>query len=482
MMGEGDVKRPLLVAGEWLDTNRYAEIRSPWDDGLAGAAALAGKAEFERAAEAAAEAFETTRLMPRHRRSALCRAISEGIEARAGELATLIVRETAKPIRFARIEVARAVGTISIAAHEALASVGEMVPLDISPGGEGLAGVAMRVPLGPVAAITPFNFPINLVAHKLAPAFATGCPVVLKPAPQCPLTALALGEIVVRACASVGAPGAMLSILPMDDLAVAGRLATDPRFAVLSFTGSARAGWALKERAPRKRVVLELGGNAAAVVHKDALLDRAVEKTVAGSYASSGQVCIKVQRIIVHREIIDEFVTRFHAAMKALPAGDPMDPDTVVSALIDDASADRVEAWVTEAVNSGARVVARGGRTGRVVRPVLLADTRPGMKVWDDEIFGPVSVIEPYADIDEAFAKANDSRYGLQAGVFTRDLDVMMRACRELRVGGVMINDAPTLRFDNCPYGGTKDSGFGREGIRSAMREMTEERMVILRP
>jgi glyceraldehyde-3-phosphate dehydrogenase (NADP+) len=350
------------------------------------------------------------------------------------------------------------------------------VPLDIAPATEGYTAIVERFPIGVIGAIAPFNFPLNLVAHKLAPAIAVGNTVVLKPPPQAPLSALLLADV----CYDAGLPAAALSVVhcPVE---VAQALAEDARIAMLSFTGSAKVGWHLKTVAGKKKVVLELGGNAAAVVLRDADLAWAARRCALGSFAQAGQVCIKVQRIFVERPVFDAFLALFRQETKALRVGDPSDVETIVGPMIDTANADRVSAWVDDAVKAGAARLTGGGRRNNVLEPTILTGTTPAMKVEAEEVFGPVSTVAPVDSVDEAFARVNESRYGLQAGVFTFDVRNIAKAFQELNVGGVIANDYPTLRVDNFPYGGVKDSGFGREGVRYAMEEMTELKTLVVK-
>ncbi|MBX7245339.1 MAG: aldehyde dehydrogenase family protein [Candidatus Sumerlaeaceae bacterium] len=465
----------LLIGGEWVATSVQRDILSPWDGTLAGRVQVGGAAEIDAAILSAVAAFETTRLLPRHQRSTICRRISETIQDRREEFSELITFESGKPIQFSRAEVSRAVSTFAIAAEEANRIGGEVVPLDIVASGEGFAGVALRFPLGPVAAITPFNFPLNLVAHKVAPALAAGNSVVLKPAPQAPLTSLLLAQVVLAA----GAPPGYLNVV-MADPSHAETLVRDERIRLVSFTGSARVGWHLKDIAGKKKVVLELGGNAAAVIHEDADLDWAVKRCVIGSFANAGQVCIKVQRLLVHRPIHKPFIERFIAATRAVKVGDPMDPETVAGPLIDEISAARVESWIAEARSTGAKILTGGQRQGTVMEPTVIEGAADGLKVSCEEVFGPVTIVEPYDDFETALDRVNASRYGLQAGVFTYDIRRINAAVQKLNVGGVIINDSPMFRVDNFPYGGVKDSGFGREGVRHAIEDMTELKMVAL--
>jgi glyceraldehyde-3-phosphate dehydrogenase (NADP+) len=416
------------------------------------------------------------RELPIHERARILDGISAGIAERREELADLIVAEVGKPISFALGEVDRAVQTFRLGAEEARRWGGEVMPVDIQPSTEGYRCLWTRFPRGPVAAISPFNFPLNLVAHKIAPAIAVGNAAVLKPPPQGPTAALRLAEIALGA----GLPPEALSVLACP-IPVAERLATDAAFQVLTFTGSARVGWYLKALAGKKRVMLELGGNAAMVVHEDADLDWAARRAALGSFAYSGQVCISVQRLFVHAPAYEPFLERFLEQIASLPVGDPTDPTTVVGPMIDEAAADRGKAWVQEAVDAGARVVSEGKRSGNVVHPTLLADVRPDLSVSCEEVFGPVAVVDRYESWEEALERVNETRYGLQAGIFTRDIGRIAAAYRGLQVGGVVVGDYPMLRVDNFPYGGIRDSGLGREGVRFAMEEMSDPRVLILR-
>lgn len=471
---------PISLAGHPLDSALHAEVRAPWDGALLGRASLADEATAAEAARLAAEAFPVTSRLPGYQRSALCSAVSRALEARREEFAGLIAREVAKPIALALAEVDRAVQTFRLGAEEATRVSGEMLPLDQTPAGATVGAVTRRVAIAPVLAITPFNFPINLVAHKLAPAFAVGAPVVLKPAPQAPLTAALLARVVAEACEGAGLPGAMLSVVPCE-VAVAETLVRDPRLGVLSFTGSAPVGWHLRSIAPRKRAVLELGGNAALIVAADADLDRALERAIAGAYGYAGQVCIKAQRLFLHESIAEEFTRRLCERVASLEVLDPLDPKALCSALIDRRAADRVGRWIDEAVAGGARVLVGGARDGSRIAPAVIADAAPGMKLCDEELFGPALTIHPWRDADAMIDAVNASRHGLQAGLFTRDITLVSKAFQRLEVGAVVLDDGPTFRVDAMPYGGVKDSGQGREGVRSAVAEMTDLRMLVWR-
>ncbi|HVA38781.1 MAG TPA: aldehyde dehydrogenase family protein [Candidatus Dormibacteraeota bacterium] len=472
-----DVKHyPLPIAGARSEGTGHEAVTNPYDGTTVATIAVAGHDDMERAIRAAVEVFPAFSRWPRHKRRDVLRAVVDGLRARKEALVELMIAESGKPRRWSVIEVDRAISTFSIAAEEATRTGGDVLPLDLSPATEGYQAIVERFPAGPVAAIAPFNFPLNLVAHKLGPAFAVGCPVVLKPPVQAPLCALELADI----CYEAGIPREALSVVhaPID---VAERLATDERFKVLSFTGSARVGWHLKSIAGKKRVLLELGGNAGALVWSDADLDWAAQRCAIGAFGQGGQVCIKVQRILVARDVAETFQAKFLAATDALGVGDPRDESAMVSPMIDAANADRVMAWIEEAKAAGARVLRGGRREGNLIYPTVLAQTTPEMKVECEEIFGPVTTLSVVDDFDHALARINDSRYGLQAGIFTNDIRRAWKAFETLEVGGVVVNDYSTLRVDNFPYGGVKDSGLGREGVRYAMDEMSEPRVLVLK-
>lgn len=451
-------------------------VRSPWDGREVGSVAEADEAAMERAISGAVAAAPVVAAMPRHARQRVLRRTASLLEERREPLARLMIEESGKPLRFARGEVDRAVSTFSLAADEVTRSAGEVLPLDVTAAGEGYTAMTTRTPIGVIGAIAPFNFPLNLVAHKLAPAIAVGNPVVLKAPPQAPLCAHELGDIVREA----GWPDDALAVVhaPVD---VAQRLATDDRIAMLSFTGSSAVGWYLKSIAGRKRVALELGGNAAAIVCSDADLAWAARRCVLGAFAQAGQVCIKVQRIYVAAERYDEFLPLVLEEIDRLAVGDPHDESTIVGPVIDEVSAKRIEAWIAEAVADGAQLLRGGERTGTLVAPTLLTETNPAMKVECEEIFGPVATIARVSSLDEAIERTNATRYGLQAGIFTNDVRAIGKAFEDLQVGGVVANDYPTLRIDNFPYGGIKESGFGREGVRYAMDEMSELKTLVVK-
>jgi acyl-CoA reductase-like NAD-dependent aldehyde dehydrogenase len=455
----------VLVVGAPFDGAAIARVPRP------------SPADVEAAVANAVLVFEKTRALPTYVRVGILRRVAAALEARRDELGAVVAREAGKPVKAARTEVERASATFSAAAAALEAMKGEMLPLDVNAGSLGRWGVVRRVPLGPVLAITPFNFPLNLTAHKVAPAIAVGAPVVQKPASQTPLSALAL-QAIVREAGWPAEAYAVLAISGRD----AERLVTDPRLPVVSFTGSGAVGWRLREIAPRKRVSLELGGNAAAVVHSDADLDDAASRVASGAFGYAGQSCISVQRALVQKDVFELFREKLLARTAALAAGDPLDEKTDVGPMIAPEEAARVAAWIEEAVAGGARVLAGGTRTGSVVLPTILAGTSRDMKVEAQEVFAPVVTLTPYDTWDEALARVNDSKYGLQAGIFTKDFARIQQAWDVLEVGAVLVNDVPTWRADRMPYGGVKESGIGREGPAYAMEEFTEPRLLVLRP
>jgi len=468
--------KALRIGASWRVSRQIDTIHAPFDGSEVGRMCLASDSDVDEAIAAAAAAFESTRRLPAHRRAAVCEAVARGLQARAEEFARLMVREAGKPLRFARAEVQRAISTFTQGALVARTLGGEVLPIDIEPRAEGRLCLYTHVPRGPVAAIAPFNFPLNLVAHKLAPMIAIGASGVLKPPPQCPLTSHALLELILDA----GWPADALSLVHCSNSS-AQRLVEDPRIAVLSFTGSDLVGWKLKALAGKKQVLLELGGNAPCIVDASARLDEALEPILIGAFGQAGQVCIKVQRVLVHRSRFDEFLARFVAGARALGVGDPMQESTVVGPLISSAHVERVLEWIREAREGGARVHCGGEARGPVVMPTVITQATPEMRVVKDEVFGPVTVVESFDDFAEALAACNASRFGLQAGVFTHDLGHALAAHRELDYGGVLINEVPTFRVDNFPYGGNKDSGLGREGVRFAALEMCQTKVLVLR-
>ena len=462
----------IVLGGKTVQTGTTYEVRSPYDDALVAVVHRAGPAEVEDAIARASAAFETTRKLPSWQRAEILERISAGIAAAREDFARTIALEAGKPIRTARGEVDRAVFTFKVAAEEAKRIYGEIVPLDWLPGNEGRVAHVRRVPLGPVAGITPFNFPLNLVVHKVAPALAAGNPIVLRPASQTPISSLKLAQVLLEA----GWPEDAIAVVP-STTADAAPLVEDDRIKLLTFTGSPAVGWGLKGRAGMKRITLELGGNAAVVVHSDADAAYAAERIVWGGTAYAGQTCISVQRVYAHESLAGleaDLVSRF----EALVVGDPLDEATDVGPVIDDGAADRIEAWLAEAVDGGARVLAGGERDGRLVRPTLLTDLDESMKVSCEEVFGPLVGLYRYSDPLEAIDRAGASEFGLQAGLFTNDMRLVERAFDRIDVGGLMVNDVSTFRIDHMPYGGVKRSGAGREGLRYAIEEMTELKLL----
>lgn len=466
----------MRIGSQLRESSQVETVKSPYDGSPVAEVCVGTAQDMDDAIAAAAAAFEITRRLPTHRRVAILEATAAKIETRAQELAELMARESGKPIRFCRSEVRRAEVTFTLGASEARRLGGEVLPIDLEERAEGRLCLYTRVPRGPVAAISPFNFPLNLIAHKLSPATAVGASTVLKPPPQCPLTGHVLGEILLEA----GLPEGALNVLHCPP-EVAQRMVEDDRLKVLSFTGSDVVGWKLKAMAGRKQVLLELGGNAPCIVDADVDLDSILGPIVTGSWANAGQVCIKVQRLYVHASRFGEFLERFVAATQEVRCGDPMDEETVVGPMIEKQHAERVLGWIREAEAGGAKRHCGGEADGQVVQPTILTGVQPEMRVSKDEVFGPVTVVEPFDHLGEAIAACNAGRFGLQAGLFTRDVGRALTAFRDLEYGGVMINDVPTFRVDNFPYGGTKDSGFGREGVRFAMEEMTEPKVLVMR-
>jgi glyceraldehyde-3-phosphate dehydrogenase (NADP+) len=467
----------LYVGGEERDGAGTEEVFSPWGDEVVGRVHVADEGLVDEAIAAGADATAAMAALPAWERRALLQRIADAVEDEVESLSTTISAESGKPITFARGEVLRCAQTFRFAAEEAWRLADESVDLAAAPTGAGRFGVVRRFPVGLVAGIAPFNFPLNLVAHKIAPAFAAGCPIVLKPAEQTPMTALLLARI----CHDAGIPAGGLNVVPAAR-AFADALVTDERIKLLSFTGSPGVGWDMKARAGRKKVVLELGGNAAVIVNHDADLEAAARRTAFGAFVYAGQVCISVQRVLVHRAVFDAFAEKLEAATRSLVVGDPRREETIAGPLIDARAAARVVEWIEEARQGGARVRCGGERDGNVITPTLLEDVPPDARLARQEVFGPVALLAPFADIDDAIAQVNDSPFGLQVGVFTDSVRDVWRCYEGCEVGGVIHNDFPTWRVDHMPYGGVKDSGFGREGLRYAMDDYTERRLLALRP
>ncbi|MFC4004362.1 aldehyde dehydrogenase family protein [Prauserella oleivorans] len=467
---------PFWIAGKPVCGTEAAVVRHPYDDTEAGSHYVPAESDVEAAVAAADAARAEAAGLPAHVRAGALDHVAHALTGRAEEFAQLITAESGKPIRWARAETLRAASTFRWAAEEARRFSGELQRLDTDPGSTGRLALVRRVPRGPVLGITPFNFPLNLVAHKVAPAIAVGAPIVLKPAPATPLTALALGEVL----AETDLPAGCWSVLPVgnDD---ATRLVTDARLPVVSFTGSVPVGWSIRETAARKHVTLELGGNAAVIVCPDWTdLDAAAERIAIFAMYQAGQSCISVQRVYAHDDVADDLTERVVAQVRAMGTGDPRSAETAVGPLIDIAAARRVEAWVADAVAAGARCLTGGERDGATVAPTVLAGVPEDVSVMADEVFGPVVCLNAVGSVDEAFDRVNASRFGLQTGVFTRDLPTAFAASARLDVGGVVVGDVPSFRADQMPYGGVKDSGTGREGPAAAMADLTEERVTVL--
>jgi len=467
-------EKRLLIGGEWVETGDWLEVRSPYSGDIVGRVAKAGAGEARAAIDAAQNAMASP--LPAHKRAEILVKVAGGLGRRHDEAAQTISAEAGKPLKAAKVEATRAMSTYTFSAVEARKLAGEMVPMDASQAGEGKLAFTLREPIGIVGAISPFNFPLNLVAHKLAPALAAGCAVVLKPASQTPLSALTLAELADEA----GLPAGWLNVLVGPASEIGDVLVEDERVRAITFTGSSGVGWKLRERAARKKVLLELGNATPVIVHGDADLDEAAEKLAANAFSFAGQSCISVQRIYVQKWIYEDFVARFVPKVEDLVVGDPADEETDVGPVIDSDARERILAWIDEARESGATLLTGGKVEGDVISPTVIAHASLDLKVCREEVFGPVCVVNSYETLEEALKLANGTRYGLQAGIFTADIRVAMRAAQELEFGGVIVNEAPTFRADQMPYGGVKDSGNTREGPAYAVRELSEERVVVI--
>jgi acyl-CoA reductase-like NAD-dependent aldehyde dehydrogenase len=467
-------ERKLLLDGEWIETGEWHEVRSPYSGETVARVPEAGAEHARRAVDAAAKAMEHP--LPAHQRAEILDRVAILLRERQDDVAQTICAEAAKPLKAARVEAERAVSTFTMAAVEARRLAGEVVPMDASPAGVGKLAYTLRVPIGVVGAITPFNFPLNLVGHKVAPALAAGCGVVLKPAGQTPLSALLLAELETEA----GLPAGWLNVLVGPSAEIGDVLVEDERVRLITFTGSAEVGWKIRERAARKKVNLELGNATPVVVEADAELEQAATKLAANAFAFAGQSCISVQRIYVHRSAYEDFIGRFIPKVEALQVGDPGEEDTDVGPVIDEDARERIVSWIEEAKAGGATVLSGGEVADGLLRPTVLADVTPEMKVSCLEVFGPLCTVSAYDSVDEAFALANGTEYGLQAGIFTGSVHTALAAASKLEFGGVTVNEAPTFRADQMPYGGVKASGNTKEGPHYAVREMTEERLVVL--
>jgi glyceraldehyde-3-phosphate dehydrogenase (NADP+) len=474
----------LFIDGKRPDSSEAREIRSPFSGETVARCPQAGAAQLEAALAAAHAAAKPFRRLSRHARSRLLAAMAAGLAARREELAGVIVAEAGKPWTLADAEVGRAINTFTIASEEAKRLGGDFIPVDVEAAGRAYGpAVSHWVPRGPVLAIAPFNFPLNLVAHKVAPALAVGAPVLLKPPPQAPGASSILSEIFEKAAAEASdarerVPLAALQVVNAAN-DIIGAAVTDARISILSFTGSDKVGWILQGKAVRKKVILELGGNAAVIVAKDADLARAAARCAFGGFAYAGQICISVQRVLVQKSVAAEFTRLFLGEVKKLGVGDPALKTTVVGPIIDAGQADRIMSWIEEAKKEGAKVLLGGGRKGPAIEPTVLTGARPTSKVSCEEAFGPLVVIDEFDAFEDAIAAVNRSRFGLQAGLFTDSAACVRAAADELEVGGIIVNDVPTYRADNMPYGGVKDSGLGREGVRYTMEEYCERRTVV---
>jgi acyl-CoA reductase-like NAD-dependent aldehyde dehydrogenase len=467
-------EKPLLIAGEWVETGEWQEVRSPYSGEVVGQVAKAGADETRRAVDAAAAAMEEP--LPAHKRAEILVRVAGALGRRHDEVARLISDEAGKPMKAARVEASRAMSTYTFSAVEARKLAGAMIPMDASQAGEGKLAFTLRRPLGVVGAISPFNFPLNLVAHKIAPSLAAGCAVVLKPAAQTPLSALLLAELEDEA----GLPSGWLNVVVGPSSEIGDVLVEDDRVKVITFTGSSGVGWKLAERSPRKRVNLELGNSTPLIVEADADLDAAVAATAQHGFSFAGQSCISIQRVYVQEAVYDEFVSALVPKVEALKLGDPADEETDVGPVIDEGARERILEWIDEARSGGAEILTGGDLDGDLVRPTVIADAGPELKVSCQEVFGPVVTVNRYVTLDEAIELANGTEFGLQAGIFTASIRTAMRAAQELEFGGVTVNEAPTFRADQMPYGGVKESGNTKEGPAYAVRELTDERVVVI--
>ena len=464
-----------LIGGKWEEGSASLEVTNKHSGEIIGSVPLTDKQSFERTILAAQDGFSRISSMPAYQRSAVLQRTSERIEEQKDQITRIIAAEAGKAWKHARAEVERAVQTFKFASEEAKSIHGETVPMDASVGGERRIGFYLRFPVGIVGAISPFNFPLNLVAHKVAPAIAAGCSVVLKPASMTPLTSLKLGEIMMEA----GLPDGALNVIVGPGSTVGNWLVADERVSMITFTGSPPVGRDIKSKSGLKKVTLELGSNSACIIDESADLDLAVPRCIVGSFAYAGQVCISVQRIYIHRKVYDEFTKRFVQGTQRLKLGDPLAPETDVGPMITEEDAKRTESWVNEAVSGGAEILIGGKRERNLYHPTVLAKVKPDMKVMAIEVFAPVVCLVPFDDFSDAVRMADDSVYGLQAGVYTSDIEKAFEAVKGIRVGGVIVNDVPTYRADQMPYGGVKESGMGREGLKFAVEEMTDIKMVV---
>lgn len=471
------MKRKLYISGQWLEGKQYFVLKSPYSGEAIAEIPSATEEEVEQAIEAAERSRGAMAAMPAHQRAGILEKLAALLAERLEEAAALVATEAAKPIKTARAEILRTVQTYKFAAEEAKRIHGETLPLDAAPGGENRIAYTVREPLGVIAAITPFNFPFNLVAHKVGPAIAAGNTVVLKPASQTPLSAFYLAELMQEA----GLPAGALNVVTGNGRLIGDQLIRDKRVKMITFTGSPPVGIGIRNKAGLKRVTLELGSNSALIVDRDTDVDPIVPRCVFGAFAFQGQICISLQRIYVHESLYGAFVDKFVAATNQLVLGDPLDPETDVSAMISPADTKRSLEWIEEARRHGAEIAAGGTLEGNMLRPTVILEADAALKVSCQEVFAPIVVINKISSVHEGIERVNDSRFGLQAGIYTRDMNTAFEAARRLHVGGVMINDIPTFRVDHMPYGGVKESGFGREGVKYAVEEMTELKLVVIK-
>jgi acyl-CoA reductase-like NAD-dependent aldehyde dehydrogenase len=464
-----------LIGGSWRGGKELLQVTNKYTGEVIGSVPLTDKESFEQAILAAQQGFSLISSLPAYERSKILRRTSEIIDSQKEEIANIIAQEAGKALKHAKAEVERGVQTFRFASEEAKSIHGETVPMDAGLGGEKRIGFYLRFPVGIVAAISPFNFPLNLVAHKVAPAIAAGCSVILKPASTTPLTSLKLGEIMMEA----GLPDGALNVIVGSGSTVGNWLVTDQRVSMITFTGSPPVGRDIKSQSGLKKVTLELGSNSACIIDESAELDMAVSRCIVGSFGYAGQVCIAVQRIYIHSKVHDEFTRRFLRGTEQLKLGDPLDPDTDVGPMINEGEAKRTESWVKEATDGGATILIGGKRRGNLYEPTVLTNVKPDMKVMAQEVFAPVVCFVPFDDFSEAVRMTDDSIYGLQAGVYTSNIENAFLAVKGIKTGGVIINDIPTFRADQMPYGGVKESGIGREGLKFAIEEMTDIKMVV---
>lgn len=464
----------IYVGGEFITTSKQFKVTNSFTGEEVATTYLAQKKELDKAIEKAISVKKTMKNLPVHKRYKILMQIANAISSNADKLALVLAKEACKPLKYAKGEIDRAIQTFIVAAEESKRLPSEIMSLDWTPGGEKKEGIIKYFPVGVIAGIVPFNFPMNLAAHKIAPAIASGNCIIIKPARRTPLSTLELAKII----DSTELPKGAFSVLPMDREAGL-QLVTDERFSMLTFTGSPVVGWKMKSQAGKKRVTLELGGNAGVIVSDTANLELAVKKCSVGSFAYSGQVCIHIQRIYVHNKLFDNFISQFIEIIKKYKIGKAEDADTDISAMIDIENAKRVEEWIASAVKSGAKLLCGGKRNGTTIEPTVLTNTKKEMNVCCKEIFGPVVIIEKFSEFNEAVDKINDSEYGLQSGIFTNSINEMNFAFNEIETGGVMLNEVPTFRIDHMPYGGIKNSGFGREGIKYAISEMMEPKLLV---